>query len=166
MWWIWEKFLVNTVFQIKYSLEWYQKFPLKVYMQNNLYGLCLWSYSVLWTQDMNVLYDKLKGTPYCPGEIYTNCKAKQTAVRHKAVELETCSSQVLYMTGLHTVLQFVIFFIRARSICPRCTTAYSLIVLILTSYFCRQVPPHPYDARDPSSESWNCGRECWLVIFA
>ena len=128
MWWIWKKFLVNTVPQIKYPLVRYQKFSLKVYMQNNLYGLCLWSYSVLWTQDMNVLYDKLKGTPYCPGEMYTKCKAKQTAVRHKAVELETCSSQVVYMTGLHTVLQFVIFFIRARSICPRCTTAYSLIV--------------------------------------
>jgi len=57
---------------------------------------------------MNVLHDKLKGTPYCPGKIYTKCKAKQTTVRHKAVELETCSSKVLYMTGLHTVVQSVI----------------------------------------------------------
>ena len=33
------------------------------------------------------------------------------------------------------------------------------------SYFRRQVPPRPYDARDPSSERWNCGRECWPVIL-
>jgi hypothetical protein len=33
------------------------------------------------------------------------------------------------------------------------------------SYFRRQVPPCPYDARDPSSERWNCGRECWQVIL-
>jgi len=57
---------------------------------------------------MNVLYDTLKGTPYCPGKIYTKCKVKQTAVRHKAVELETRSSEVLYMIGLHTVVQSVI----------------------------------------------------------
>jgi len=31
------------------------------------------------------------------------------------------------------------------------------------SYFRRQVPPRPYGARDPSSERWNCGRECWPV---
>jgi len=33
------------------------------------------------------------------------------------------------------------------------------------SHFRRQVPPRPYDARDPSSERWNCGRECWPVIL-
>jgi len=29
------------------------------------------------------------------------------------------------------------------------------------SHFRRQAPPRPYDVRDPSSERWNCGRECW-----
>jgi len=29
----------------------------------------------------------------------------------------------------------------------------------------RQVPPRPYDVRDPSSERWNCGRECCPVIL-
>jgi hypothetical protein len=57
---------------------------------------------------MNVLYDKVKGTPYCPGKLHTKCKGKQTGVRHKAVELETCSSEVLYVIGLCTVLQYVI----------------------------------------------------------
>jgi len=33
------------------------------------------------------------------------------------------------------------------------------------SYLCRQVPPRPYDARDPSSERWNCGRERWPIIL-
>jgi hypothetical protein len=33
------------------------------------------------------------------------------------------------------------------------------------SHFRCQVPPHPYDARDPSSKRWNCGWECWLVIL-
>ena len=33
------------------------------------------------------------------------------------------------------------------------------------SYFRHQVPPQPYDARDPSSKRWNCERECWLVIL-
>jgi hypothetical protein len=67
---------------------------------------------------------------------------------------------------------FFFFVIRARSICPRCTTAYRLIVQSLSppvifrcSYFCRQVPPCLYDARDPSSERWNCGWECWPVIL-
>jgi hypothetical protein len=32
------------------------------------------------------------------------------------------------------------------------------------SHFRRQEPPCPYDARDPSSERWNCGWECWPVI--
>jgi len=31
------------------------------------------------------------------------------------------------------------------------------------SHFRRQAPPRPYDARDPSSKSWNCGWECWPV---
>jgi hypothetical protein len=57
---------------------------------------------------MNVPYDKLKGTPFCPGKTYTKCKGKQTAVWHKAVDLETCPSEVLYIIGLHTVLQCVI----------------------------------------------------------
>ena len=32
-------------------------------------------------------------------------------------------------------------------------------------HFRRQAPLRPYDARDPSSERWNCGRECWPVIL-
>ena len=32
-------------------------------------------------------------------------------------------------------------------------------------HFRRQVPPRSYDARDPSSERWNCGTECWPVIL-
>jgi len=54
----------------------------------------------------------------------------------------------------------------------RCTAAYSLIVATLVppvifrrSHFRRQVPPRLYDARDPSSERWNCGQECWPVIL-
>jgi len=31
------------------------------------------------------------------------------------------------------------------------------------SHFCCQVPPRPYDVTDPSSERWNCGRECWCL---
>jgi hypothetical protein len=51
------------------------------------------------------------------------------------------------------------------------TTAYTLIVRPLSprgfrrSHSRRQVPPHPYDTRDPSSKRWNCGRECRLVIL-
>jgi hypothetical protein len=33
------------------------------------------------------------------------------------------------------------------------------------SHFRRQVSPRPYDARDPSSEKWNCGREYWPNEF-
>jgi len=33
------------------------------------------------------------------------------------------------------------------------------------SYFRRPVPPRPYDARDPSSERWNCGQKCRPVIL-
>jgi len=33
------------------------------------------------------------------------------------------------------------------------------------SSFCHQAPLRPYDARDPSSERWNCGRECWPIIL-
>jgi len=33
-------------------------------------------------------------------------------------------------------------------------------------YFRRQAPPRPYDARDPSSERWNCGRECFADNFS
>jgi hypothetical protein len=33
------------------------------------------------------------------------------------------------------------------------------------SYFRWQASPCPYDVRDPSSERWNCGRECWAVIL-
>jgi hypothetical protein len=33
------------------------------------------------------------------------------------------------------------------------------------SHFHRQAPPRPCDARDPSSERWNCGQECWSVIL-
>jgi hypothetical protein len=67
------------------------------------------------------------------------------------------------------------FFIRAWSICPRCTAAYRLIVWPLSpppnpcgfrcSHFRHQAPPRPYDARDPSSKRWNCGQEWWLVIL-
>ena len=66
---------------------------------------------------------------------------------------------------------FFFFIIRAWSICPRCTTAYRLIAWpsyprdFRRSHFLRQAPPCPYDARDPSSERWNCGRECWPVIL-
>jgi hypothetical protein len=38
-------------------------------------------------------------------------------------------------------------------------------VIFRRSHFRCQVPPHPYDARDPSSERWNCGQECWPVIL-
>jgi len=66
---------------------------------------------------------------------------------------------------------FFFFVIRAWSICPRYTAAYRLIVWPLSprdfrrSHFRRQAPPRPYDARDPSSERWNCGWECWPVIL-
>jgi len=69
------------------------------------------------------------------------------------------------------LLTYFFFIIRAWSISPRCTAACRLIVRPLSprdfrrSHFHRQMPPHPYDARDPSSERWNCGRECWLVIL-
>jgi len=33
------------------------------------------------------------------------------------------------------------------------------------SHFRCQVPPRPYNVRDPSSERWNCGWECWPVIL-
>jgi hypothetical protein len=33
------------------------------------------------------------------------------------------------------------------------------------SHFRCHVPPRPYDAREPSSERWNCGREFWSVIL-
>jgi hypothetical protein len=33
------------------------------------------------------------------------------------------------------------------------------------SHFSRQAPPRLNVARDLSSERWNCGRECWLVIL-
>jgi len=66
------------------------------------------------------------------------------------------------------------FFIRAQSIHSRCTTAYRLVVRpwippppppwFRRSHFRRQVPPRPYDARDPSSKRWNCGRECCAVF--
>jgi len=64
-----------------------------------------------------------------------------------------------------------LFLDTARSICSRCTAAYRLIVLpwpppaqwFRRSNFHRQVPPRPYDKRDPSSERWNCGRECWPI---
>jgi hypothetical protein len=71
---------------------------------------------------------------------------------------EANESQFFHMDG---------FVIRAGSICPRCTRACRLIVRpgFRCSYFRRQVPPHPYDTRDPSSERWNCGRECWPVIL-
>jgi len=66
---------------------------------------------------------------------------------------------------------FFFFYYRARSICPRCTTAYRLIVRPWTPlsfrrpYSRRQVPPRPNNARDPSSKRWNCGRECWPIIL-
>jgi hypothetical protein len=33
------------------------------------------------------------------------------------------------------------------------------------SHFRHQAPPRLYDVRDPSSERWNCGRQCWPVIL-
>ena len=38
-------------------------------------------------------------------------------------------------------------------------------VIFRRSHFHRQVSPRPYDTRDPSSERWNCGWECWPVIL-
>jgi len=69
------------------------------------------------------------------------------------------------MCGLMSVMS--VFVIRTRSICPRCTAAYRLIVRpgFRCSYFRHQVPPCPYDVRDPSSERWNCAWECWPVIL-
>ena len=75
----------------------------------------------------------------------------------------------------HEILEYkTIFFfvIRAQSICPICTAAYRLIVRPLTplppwfrhSYFRHQVPPRPYDARDPSSERWTFGQERWFFL--
>jgi hypothetical protein len=67
--------------------------------------------------------------------------------------------------------RFFFFVIMAQSKCSKCTTAYRLIVwplfpvIFRRSHFCRQVPPCPYEARDSSSEWWNCGWECWLVIL-
>jgi hypothetical protein len=40
-----------------------------------------------------------------------------------------------------------------------------LPVIFRRSHFHCQVPPRPYDVRDPSSKGWNCGRECWPVIL-
>ena len=37
-------------------------------------------------------------------------------------------------------------------------------VIFRRSHFRRQVPPCPYDVRDPSSERWDCGQECWPVM--
>ena len=39
------------------------------------------------------------------------------------------------------------------------------LVIFRRSHFRRQVPPRPYDVRDPSSERWYCGRECWPAIL-
>jgi len=64
MWWVWKKFQVNTVFQVKHPLVWYQIFSLKVYMYNHLYGLRFWSYGVSWTQDINVLLLLLVFSPW------------------------------------------------------------------------------------------------------
>jgi hypothetical protein len=71
------------------------------------------------------------------------------------------------------ILLIIIIFIRARSIRSRRTAAYKAYCATLNplpwfkhSYFRHQVPPHPYDTRDRSSEKWNCGRECWLVILS
>jgi hypothetical protein len=38
-------------------------------------------------------------------------------------------------------------------------------VIFRRSHFRRQTPPRPYDTRDPSSERWNCERECCPVIL-
>ena len=77
-------------------------------------------------------------------------------------------------TKIRGLCKFFFFLvIRAQSICPRCTAAYRLIVRPLSpappdfrcSHFRHQVPPHPYDTTDPSSERWNCGRESWPIIL-
>jgi hypothetical protein len=64
-----------------------------------------------------------------------------------------------------------LFLNRAQSICPRCTAACRLIVQPWTppprfrySFFGSQVPPRPYDVRDPSRERWKYGQECWPII--
>jgi hypothetical protein len=80
------------------------------------------------------------------------------------------------LSGWNSFFFFFFFFFffsssSSLSICSRCTAACRLIVRPWTppwfrrSYFCWQVPPRPYDARDPSSGRWNCGRECWPVIL-
>jgi hypothetical protein len=38
-------------------------------------------------------------------------------------------------------------------------------VIFRCPHFRHQVPPPPYDVRDPRRERWNCGRECWPVIL-
>jgi hypothetical protein len=71
---------------------------------------------------------------------------------------------------------FFFFFFGTRSICLRCTAAYSLIVRTLSS------PPtlvtldlptfatrclHVHTTRGHlAAKGWNCGRECWPVNFA
>jgi hypothetical protein len=69
----------------------------------------------------------------------------------------------------HLPFLFLLIYI---SLSSRCTTAYKAYCATLNhplrfrrSYFRRQEPPHTYDARDPSSERWNCERECWPVIL-
>ena len=80
------------------------------------------------------------------------------------------SSRIAISTKVDRMFLFL-FLNRAQSIYPSCTAAYKLIVQpwnpppwFRCSYICRQVPPRPYDARDPSRERWKCGRECWPII--
>ena len=88
------------------------------------------------------------------GDIYVS--DHKTLILPESYEVN--ESQFFHMDG---------FVIRAQSICPRCIRARRLIVRpsFRRSYFRRQVPPRPYDTRDPSSERLNCGRECWPVIL-
>ena len=43
---------------------------------------------------------------------------------------------------------------------------YPPVIFFRCSHFWWKVPPHPYNLRDPSSERWNCGRECWPVTLS
>jgi len=44
-----------------------------------------------------------------------------------------------------------------------CATLTSTPPWFRRSYFSRQVPPRPYNTRDPRGKRWNCGRECWPI---
>ena len=118
------------------------------------------------------LQSKLKisssnGTVFCVS-IFLYLDANTQSVLHKSSNFTATIHRKPILKYLPRVFFFII---RAWTICPRCTAAYRLIVQPLSPrdfrhfHFRCQAPPRPYDARDPSSERWNCGRECWPVIL-